>query len=166
MGITIRDYAATRRERGLPGGSRYGVQKALRDGRITKEEDGTIDPERADREWDANTNEAKRRPPAGGRSAEDRAEGKPATYSEARAIREALNARIARLEYEERIGKLVSRAEVEAEAFRVGRLLRDRLFVIPGRVSAQIAAETNPKRIAALLDREFRTVLDETLGEL
>lgn len=45
MGISIRAYA---RHRGVTDSA---VHKAIRTGRITPEADGTIDPERADRDW-------------------------------------------------------------------------------------------------------------------
>lgn len=54
-GLTIRAYAAHRRGLGLPGNSNWSVQKALRDGRIRRNEDGRIDPEEADRLWLQNT---------------------------------------------------------------------------------------------------------------
>ena len=154
MGVSVRAYAASRKERGLPGGSRYGVQKALRDGRITKEPDGTIDPDEADVEWDRNTDEGKQT-----------TDPRPASYQEARAIKEALSARMARLEYEERLGQLVSAKEVRREAFRRGRMLRDRLMAIPSRLAPQLAAEESAKAVAALLDRELREVLDDVLGK-
>ena len=48
MGISIRAYA---RMRGI---SDTAVRKAIRAGRITQLTDGTIDPEVADKEWQAN----------------------------------------------------------------------------------------------------------------
>ena len=49
MGLSIRAYA---RHRGV---SDTAVHKAIRAGRITPEADGTIDPERADRDWAKNS---------------------------------------------------------------------------------------------------------------
>ena len=49
MGISIRTYA---RHRGI---SDTAVRKAIKAGRITKEGDGSIDVEKADREWHMNT---------------------------------------------------------------------------------------------------------------
>ncbi|WP_086930685.1 hypothetical protein [Agarilytica rhodophyticola] len=49
MGISIRAYA---RHRGI---SDTAVRKAIKAGRITKEGDGSIDVEKADREWHMNT---------------------------------------------------------------------------------------------------------------
>ena len=73
MGITQADYARHRAELGLPGATRQGVAKALRDGRIKLLSDGTIDPARADAEWTCNTlarmvePQARRQPQAGPR---------------------------------------------------------------------------------------------------
>src|SRR5690606_13481328 len=50
-------YAAHR------GVSHTAVGKAIASGRITPEPDGSIDPDKADRQWDAQTDPAKRRGP-------------------------------------------------------------------------------------------------------
>lgn len=55
MGLSRRKYAEYR------GVSESAVRKALASGRITAEPDGTIDPVRADMEWDAQTDPAKQR---------------------------------------------------------------------------------------------------------
>lgn len=55
IGIGLREYA---RRRGV---SHTAVGKAIKDGRITPEADGSIDPVKADLQWDAETNPAKRR---------------------------------------------------------------------------------------------------------
>lgn len=55
VGVSLREYA---RRRGV---SHTAVGKAIKDGRITPEPDGSIDPVKADLEWDAQTNPAMRR---------------------------------------------------------------------------------------------------------
>lgn len=147
--VSVSFYAQWRKERGLPGGSRWAVQKAIRDGRITQEADGSIDPEQADRDWGKNTSQAKRREKA------------PASYQEARAIREALNARLTKLDYEERLRQLVPAAEVKREAFEMGRTFRDRMLAIPRRVAASLAAESDVKRVEGRLASEIRRALEE-----
>ena len=148
--VSVSEYARSRRERGLPGGSRWGVQKALQAGRITKDPDGLIDADRADRSWDANTAEQKRHEPV------------TASYQEARAIREALNARLARLDYEERLKELVRVEDVRREAFVAGRALRDRLLAIPGRVAASMVAAETVREAEAILRRELLRALEGT----
>ena len=55
MGLSRRAYAAQR------GVSEAAVRKAIATGRITTLADGTIDPDRADFEWGAQTDPAKQR---------------------------------------------------------------------------------------------------------
>lgn len=55
MGVSRREYA---RRRGV---SESAVRKAILYGRITLEPDGSIDPERADREWDERTDPMQQR---------------------------------------------------------------------------------------------------------
>ena len=55
-GISIRAYAQHR------GVHHRAVQNAIKEGRITQLEDGTIDPATADQEWTANTNMMKSHP--------------------------------------------------------------------------------------------------------
>lgn len=63
MGLSRRQYAASRKGRGLSGGSESAVRKAISTGRISVLSDGTIDPARADLEWEAGTDSAKQRDP-------------------------------------------------------------------------------------------------------
>lgn len=55
MGLSRRKYAEYR------GVSESAVRKAIASGRITVEDDGTIDPLRADAEWDSSTDPSKQR---------------------------------------------------------------------------------------------------------
>ncbi|MGE5487323.1 MAG: hypothetical protein ACM3S5_10340 [Rhodospirillales bacterium] len=52
--LSLRAYARSRRERGLPGGTLQAVRKALQRGRISAV-GGKIDPTRADVDWLRNT---------------------------------------------------------------------------------------------------------------
>jgi hypothetical protein len=54
MGLSLRGYARHRRALGLPGGTHQAVRKAIEGGRIASGPDG-IEPEVADRQWEANT---------------------------------------------------------------------------------------------------------------
>ena len=51
MGLSRRGYALHRKARGLSGGSESGVRKALAEGRISLEPDGSIDPGKVDALW-------------------------------------------------------------------------------------------------------------------
>jgi len=82
-------------------------------------------------------------------------------FNRARAAKEIYEARIKKLDYEERLGNLVSRKSVEVEAFTAFRILRDACFNIPDRVSAQIAAETDSTTIYEMLMVELRRAFEE-----
>lgn len=82
-------------------------------------------------------------------------------YSESRASLQAYKARIAKIEYEQKIGNLISLDEVKKDAFKIGRVLRDLLLNLPHKLSHELAAETNPATIEKLLDSEIRQTLDE-----
>ena len=75
--------------------------------------------------------------------------------------REKYNAELAQLKYEESIGKLVKKVEVDRDGFAVGRIIRDAIQAIPSRMMDALAAEDNPKKIHIMLEREFDLALEE-----
>ncbi len=81
------------------------------------------------------------------------------SYAQSRAIREAYQARLAKLEYEEKSGKLVPVDQVKADAFNAARQVRDALLNISGRIAHQLAHEKDPARISARIDDEIREAL-------
>ena len=82
-------------------------------------------------------------------------------YTKARAVREHYQARLAKIEYEERVGKLVSRDEIQVAAFNKFRQFRDQLLNIPERVTAMLAAESEPAKVHAILSEEIRRALND-----
>lgn len=64
-----------------------------------------------------------------------------------------------RLKLAEEAGKLVDVAQVRAAAFRTGRVVRDALLVLPDRLAARLAAETDAERVRILLEAEVRVAL-------
>ncbi len=168
--LSLRAYAKHR------GVSLAAVQKAIQSGRITPNADGLIDSGRADAEWKAKTRPGQRgareapvvrqkqvdapvvrqepvEPPAAGLD-----------YFRARAIRESYLARLAKIEFEEKTAKLVSRDEVQVAAFTKARTIRDNLLNIPDRLAATLAAETDADRVHQLLSAEIRQALEELSG--
>jgi hypothetical protein len=142
----IREYA---RHRGVSHGA---VRKAIASGRIVPELDGGIDPEKADVMWDSRTNP--------GQVELDGGEGGSGVgYHKARAYREAYKAKLAKLEYEIKTGKLLDKNEVDVCFFNRARELRDRIQQIPRRVAARLAAETDPRTVEEILDSEIREAL-------
>jgi hypothetical protein len=168
--LSLRAYA---RHRGV---SLAAVQKAIQSGRITPNADGRIDSERADAEWGAKTRPGQRRtrpapvvrqkqvdaPVVRQEPVEAPAAG--IDYFRARAIRESYLARLAKIEFEERTAKLVSRDEVQVAAFTNGRTVRDNLLNIPDRLAATLAAETDADRVHHILSAEIRKALEELAG--
>jgi hypothetical protein len=183
-GLSIRAYAERRKALGLLGGSKAGVQKALASGRIHYiggDSRKGIDPELADQMWDARSAPEKRHPAAAQASAEGKGRGGGAPgapppqggpggaqqgpeggvpdYHQSRAVREAYEAGIRRLEYQEKTGQLI-RAEQAATAARaVASSVRDRLLTIASRLADSLAAEDDATRCEELVDDEIRKAL-------
>jgi hypothetical protein len=71
-------------------------------------------------------------------------------------------ARLAKLDYEERSGKLVDSEEVASAITTMVLGTRDGLLAIPRRVAPILAAETDEREVYKILDEEIR----RTLGAL
>jgi hypothetical protein len=161
MQVSIREYA---RHRGC---SHEAVRRAIQAGRlkrsVTKVGKATaIDVELADREWDANTDDTKQN----NMGPQAKLERIP-SLTQARAVRETYNARLAQLEYEEKSGTLCRVEDVKLQTFKTARLLRDALLNIPIRVVNEIAAmlgdlEPDKKHeILLILTREVQLALEQ-----
>ncbi len=144
--MSLRQYAAHR------GVSLPSVQKAIKTGRISQLPNGLIESEGADREWAENT----------GPRYLGEEDGFGATqYTKARAVREHYQARLAKLEYEEKVGSLVSKDEVKIAAFNKGRILRDGMLNLADRIAPMVAAENDAARCHEIISTEVRKVLEE-----
>jgi hypothetical protein len=156
--VSIRQYAKHRSV------SHTAVQKAVKQGRIKLTPEDKIDVEAADRDWHRNSSPVNapiraRVVPAG-----DAPSSGP-TYAQSRAVRELYLARLAKIEFEERAAKLVSRDEVTVAAFTKARTVRDSLLNIPDRVASMLAAESDPARVHHILADEIRKALSELSGD-
>ena len=166
--ITQSEYA---RRRGV---SRQAVSLAVRDGRIPTTEGGKIDPRVADRQWRANTDEAKPRNSVSGhpRAGAGRPEAEPEnghakgpSYAQLRAVREGYEARLKRLEYEERMGRLVSREAVKAQWFKLARRANELLLALPDRLAPVLAPEMPQAEVHRILNAEIRGACEELSRE-
>ncbi len=161
MGLSASAYAKHR------GVSHVAVLKAIKTGRIAKESDGTIDPEKADAAWTKNTDPAQQRKPAKKiEQAPERPIDPPLAnsgpnYAQSRAIKEAYLARLAKLEYEEKSAVLVRADAVKVAWFNTLRVLRDRALNLPDRLAPVLATENDPRKIGEILDAELRQILDD-----
>lgn len=175
MGVSIREYA---RQRGV---SDTAVRKALKQGRITAEPDGTIDVDRADREWSSNTAKPQTKrtaktkpvPAAAVEAVEDtlKESGSPissggTTYMQAKTANEVLKAQTNRVRLKQLKGELIDRNEAIAHVFRLARQERDAWQTWPARISSQMAAEleTDAHQLHVTLERYVREHLEELGG--
>lgn len=180
----MRAYAATRKARGLSGGTHRSVAKAIAAGRLERSvvfRDGRqwIDAELADEEWDnrtdptlARTPEHSGDPTAGrpGGSLEDaprddaRASSDPAVAEQARAaqaVRLTFQAKLAELEFRQRSGELVRADDVALAQSRALMMVRDRMRALPDKLAPLVAPEKDAHRCRAILLAQVERVLAE-----
>ncbi len=183
MGISIRAYA---RHRGV---SHTAVRKAIDAGRITTEPDGTIDPAKADRQWDSQTDPAKQRgskalgartrvktkpvPKAAIRSMDETLReagagdvgggGGEVSYLRARLANEVIKAQTAKVKLAKMKGELVDREKATTMVFDLARRERDAWQNWPPRVAADMAAElgVDAHAMEQVLDKHLRMHLAE-----
>jgi pyruvate/2-oxoglutarate dehydrogenase complex dihydrolipoamide acyltransferase (E2) component len=155
--MSLRQYA---RHRGV---SLAAVQKAIQSGRIAKLPDGQVESEAADVDWERNTATYAPAVTRPSRLEEDDGAiaGGASQYTRARAVREHYQARLAKIDYEERVGKLVSKDEVQVSAFNKFRQFRNQLLNLPDRVASMLAAENDAAKVHEILSTEVRQVLNE-----
>jgi uncharacterized membrane protein YkoI len=171
MLMSLRAYARYR------GCALRSVQFAIARGRIRRNANGLIDSEEADRDWAANTLHSNARP--GPRQRTRAVE--PASDVEiplvqlssskiagnlapARAAKEVFEARLKRIELEERQGNLVYKGSVQIDAFNRARILRDAILNVPDRLSASLAAESDTAVVRDLLETELVRILEQYPG--
>jgi len=176
--VSLRAYARHRAARGLVGTTLGAVQKAIATGRITPI-DGKIDIEVADIQWAEKTDVVQQtrgargghapkagvagQAPASSAPAGGYPEGGRVLYFEEKARREKIEADLAELELQERLGELLRRDATEREQFAVQRAVRDRMTGIPDRTAPIVAAETDVAKIHAILMAEIRVALGDVV---
>lgn len=170
MGLSRRKYAEHRRGLGLPGGSLQAVQRALERGRIHLEPDDTIDAERADREWAANTDLTKAPasvvaisgpPVVGVVSPPLTAENEGVMpLTEANAAKATWQARTAKLEYLKAAGELVEAKTIRQAVEGMIQRAKTKLLAVPSRAK-QTMPELTPIQVA-----KFEDLIRESLEDL
>ena len=150
MGLSIRAYA---RQRGV---SHVAVLRAVKQGRVTLEPDGTVDAAKADASWERSSDPGRRKPVAeklrpvaeaavGSVRETLKEQGLPAggnvTFVQARTAHEIAKAHLTRLRLQRMKSELVDRARATALVFRLAREERDTWINWPARVAALMAAE-------------------------
>lgn len=156
MLMTRAQYAAHR-------GCREGaVQYALNAGRIQAQPDGRIESEKADRDWDENTDALRARnlprkanEPSGPRNETT------IKFLVERTERERTMVELKKLELAVRQKDLVPRSEVEQaqrQIFECYRALRNACLEMPDRLAAELATETDMRQVREILHREIAAV--------
>jgi phage terminase Nu1 subunit (DNA packaging protein) len=171
--VSVSEYARLRQV------SHTAVQLAIKHGRlknaVTKDEKGKvfIDPLIANNEWKRNTDPTKVLNKKGknnesnnddydrleNQTLEMRRNNAP-SIAESRAIKEAYLARLSKLEYEEKVKKLVNAEDVKNEAFKLARSIRDNLIGIPDRIAAELVGVKTAEEVHSKISNEIRKVLD------
>lgn len=159
MEISIRAYAA---QKGI---SDTAVRKAIKTGRVTLTKNGKINPTIADRQWKANTDPAQvyaikeENAPSENQTA-SAAGGIGVSYQQSRAIREAYEARLKKLDFDERTGKLLSTEMVQREAFNAARKTRDMVLNVPDKVIPLLVGKTDIHEMKEILRKELLRTLE------
>lgn len=157
--LSLRAYARHRAERGLPGGTLRAVQKAIIGGRISRGPSGLIDSEAADRAWEENTDPTPRGdgtdspnpPPAPGEQM--------SSLAQASTAEKVYKARIAKLKFEERSGKLVPADDVRAEWAQLVTQSRAKVLAIPSKIKTRLPHIT--RQDVSVIEELIRESLEE-----
>lgn len=162
--VSVKQYAAMR------GVTRQAVTKAARAGRIVLH-NGMVNPEEADADWSRNS--VHMRKSGGGRPRRDSGpppespnvlQGIP-SLATSNAMRTAWLARLARLDYERRSGKLVELDLVRRHAFESARRARDLLMAIPDRAAPLITGLSDQAEVHRIIREEVERAVQELQRE-
>lgn len=184
--LTQAEYAAHRKARGLSGGTKQAVHRAVTEERISVfGPDKLIDPVLADSQWERNTRarvtvndpadpvapgseqgplgdlvDAAGAPAAAPPPASEPAQQLHADpgYLRSRAAQAAADARIAEMKAAELEGSLVRVDQVRAELASRLAPVREGLLQLPARLASQLA-QSDPARVQTLLEAEIHQVL-------
>jgi hypothetical protein len=174
--LTQAEYARSRKERGLPGGSREAVRKAVDEGRISAfGPDKLLDKALADSQWERNTRS--RVSPSSAAPAQlgldapgdtapempEPASSKAAAdpgYMQFRSRREEADAQIAEMNAAKMRGSMLMREDVDRAMFEIGREVRDRLTACARRIASEVASLNTAEACESVVDREHRIVLE------
>lgn len=179
--LTQAEYARSRKERGLPGGSREAVRKAVEEQRISVfGPDKLIDQQLADAQWARNTRarvgatdasghvsdhggdllsgagEAAQAPavPVAPAAAAPAADG----YTAARVRTEMANAQLAELELARKRGEVRDVADINRGGFDIAREVRDAMDSSVNTLAAELAVLDNADACARVLRQHNRTI--------
>jgi hypothetical protein len=164
--LGLREYARWREAKGLTGTTHRAVTKAIESGRLFKSIKNIggkvrINPIIADQEWDVTTR------PAPLKVTPERTENenpektvRDNPMANARLMDLAFSAKMSRLRFEEKSGKLVDIDKVRIEAFKVHRKIRDAINGLPDRLAPDLVMK-NQHEISNIMREEITRVLKQ-----
>lgn len=178
--LTQAEYARSRKARGLPGGSREAIRKAVEANRISSfGPDKLVDQQLADAQWERNTRARVCTPGDVGVSEQvsidqvidlplshadnQTSAAKPLAdpgYMEYRIRSERANAEEKEINVAKLRGAMVMRQDVDRGMFEGSREIRDHLTASARRIAAEVASLTSAEACESIIDREHRIVLE------
>jgi len=178
--LTQAEYARSRKDRGLPGGSREAVRKAVDEQRISAfGPDKLIDQQLADSQWARNTRARVGATDGSGHVSEAggdlltgageaaQAPALPAAtvaapaadgYTAARVRTEMANAQLAELELARKRGEVRDVADINRGGFDIAREVRDAMDSSVNTLAAELAVLDNADACARVLRQHNRTI--------
>lgn len=149
------------------GVSEASVRKAIKTGRITPNADGTIDPRKADIEWERNTMHRKRSPDKQTEGTEGASFSSPSTYLQAKTAHEVLKAQASKVKLQSLKGSLIDREKATHHVLALARAARDSWLNWPTRIAGTLAAELgiDEQALTLVLESPVREHLND-LGTL
>lgn len=142
------------------------VSRALREGRITADKAGRIDPAAANEQWAQNSRARGDSAPAQIAAAPSQPPDEPAppapevtvTYADARARRERAAAEREELELAKAAGRLIDREMATKAVFEAFRGLRDRVMAVPRRCAGAVVG-LDVRETEAAIAEELRKAM-------
>lgn len=167
IGLTPPQYAELRSKRGLRGGTRQMVHKALASGWLVTYVDGTIDADASDVSWEqcANSHPDNGNGSAGG-AQQELVDSDLPIYAVERAKREAAVAEKARMEADLMAGRIIEKSKVERQWVNIMQVMRQRILGLPDRLAGTLAGLTDQSEIHRRLDDECRQALNEAASDV
>lgn len=167
-GLSVASYARHREQVGLRNHSYQTVYRAVKDGLITRNKHGKIDPKQADLEWFLNTDPSldptQGTNTSNGHSVLENIE-EPVPFMVSKAQREAIRVQIDQRTLDELEGRLVNKDEIYTELFNFYRVIRDRLQNISVRLAPVLVGIEDPTVIEHKIEEEILSVLNELSQE-
>jgi hypothetical protein len=90
----------------------------------------------------------------------------PSSFAQARTAEMIFRARLRKLDYETKTGKLIPADDVKVAWFAIGHQIRDKLLGLPAKLAPQLAALNDVREVRDLLDAEIEVILRALMEEL